>query len=106
MFTPLNRDEIEEIVGLQVNSIRKMLQHSAGIDFRVTPAAISYLADEGYDPEFGARPVKRVIHRMVLNRLSKDILARKVDNTRPIIVDVDADGQLVFRNGEAAATAE
>ena len=67
MFTPLNRDEIEEIVGLQVNSIRKMLQHSAGIDFRVTPAAISYLADEGYDPEFGARPVKRVIHRMVLN---------------------------------------
>ncbi len=106
MFTPLNRDEIEEIVGLQVNSIRKMLQHSAGIDFRVTPAAISYLADEGYDPEFGARPVKRVIHRMVLNRLSKDILARKVDNTRPIIVDVDADGQLVFRNGEAAASAE
>ncbi|MCM1318703.1 MAG: ATP-dependent chaperone ClpB [Bacteroides sp.] len=106
MFTPLNRDEIEEIVGLQVNSIRKMLQHSAGIDFRVTPAAISYLADEGYDPEFGARPVKRVIHRMVLNRLSKDILARKVDNTRPIIVDVDADGQLVFRNGETAATAE
>ena len=103
MFTPLNRDEIEEIVGLQVNSIRKMLQHSAGIDFRVTPAAISYLADEGYDPEFGARPVKRVIHRMVLNRLSKDILARKVDNTRPIIVDVDADGQLVFRNGEPSS---
>lgn len=103
MFTPLNRNEIEEIVGLQVNSIRKMLQHSAGIDFRVTPAAISYLADEGYDPEFGARPVKRVIHRMVLNRLSKDILARKVDNTRPIIVDVDADGQLVFRNGEPSS---
>ena len=56
MFTPLNRDEIEEIVGLQVNSIRKMLQHSAGIDFRVTPAAISYLADEGYDPEFAPAP--------------------------------------------------
>jgi len=100
MFSPLNRDEIEKIVELQVSSIRKMLQHSAGIDFRVTPAAIRYLADEGYDPEFGARPVKRVIHRMVLNRLSKDILARKVDNTRPIIVDVDADGELVFRNGE------
>ena len=100
MFTPLNRDEIEEIVGLQVNSIRKMLHNSAGIDFRVSPAAIRYLADEGYDPEFGARPVKRVIHRMVLNRLSKDILARKVDNTRPIIVDVDAEGRLVFRNGD------
>ena len=96
MFTPLNRAEIEEIVGLQINSIRKMLQRN-GIDFSVTPAALSYLADEGYDPEFGARPVKRAIHRLVLNQLSKDILAQKVNKDSPITVDVE-DDQLMFRN--------
>ena len=96
MFTPLDRREIEEIVGLQVRGIQKMLAAN-GITFRVTPAALSYLADEGYDPEFGARPVKRVIHRLVLNRLSKDILAQKVDRERPIEIDVADDG-LVFRN--------
>ncbi|MDE7426505.1 MAG: ATP-dependent chaperone ClpB [Muribaculaceae bacterium] len=99
MFTPLNRDEIEEIVGLQVNGIRKMLEKSAGIKLEVTPAALSFLADEGYDPEFGARPVKRVIHRMVLNKLSKDILSMAVDRTKPVIIDVNADKtDLVFRN--------
>ena len=74
MFTPLNRNEIEEIVGLQFKGIKKMLAAN-GITLEVTPAALSFLADEGYDPEFGARPVKRVIHRLVLNQLSKDILA-------------------------------
>ncbi len=96
MFTPLNEKEIEEIVGLQVKSIRKMLA-SNGIELEVTPAALRYLAEEGYDPEFGARPVKRVIHRMVLNRLSKDILSQKVDKDRPIVIDVDNDG-LIFKN--------
>ena len=96
MFTPLNRQDIEEIVGLQVKSVKRMLEAN-GITLEVTPAALSLLADEGYDPEFGARPVKRVIHRLVLNRLSKDILAQTVDRSRPIIIDV-ANDELVFRN--------
>lgn len=96
MFTPLNEKEIEEIVGLQIRGIQKMLERN-GVSMQVTPAALKYLAEEGYDPEFGARPVKRVIHRMVLNRLSKDILAQKVDKDRPIIIDVK-DDQLVFNN--------
>lgn len=96
MFTPLNEKEIEEIVGLQIRSIQKMLERN-GVTMEVTPAALKYLAEEGYDPEFGARPVKRVIHRLVLNRLSKDILAQKVDKDRPIVIDAKED-QLVFNN--------
>lgn len=96
MFTPLNEREIEEIVGLQINGIRRMLLRN-GVSLEVMPAALHYLAEEGYDPEFGARPVKRVIHRLVLNQLSKDILAQKVDKERPIIIDVNDSG-LVFNN--------
>ena len=96
MFTPLNEHEIEEIVGLQISGIRRMLLRN-GVSLEVTPAALHYLAEEGYDPEFGARPVKRVIHRLVLNQLSKDILAQKVDKERPIIIDVNDSG-LVFNN--------
>lgn len=99
MFTPLNRVEIEEIVGLQIKGIQRMLEHSSGIILEITPAALALLADEGFDPEFGARPVRRVIHRKVLNSLSKDILAQKVDRTRPIVIDVNADGtDIEFRN--------
>ena len=98
MFTPLNRIEIEEIVGLQIKSVQKMLRTN-GITLEVTPKALSYLAEEGYDPEFGARPVKRVIHRLVLNRLSKDILAQTVDRDKPIRIDVDdKDESLIFKN--------
>ncbi len=96
MFTPLNEAEIEEIVGLQIKGVQKMLAVN-GVTLEVTPAAMKFLAEEGYDPEFGARPVKRVIHRLVLNRLSKDILAQKVDREHPIIIDVK-DDQLVFSN--------
>ena len=96
MFTPLNEKEIEEIVKLQVDGIKRML-HANGITLEVTLAALHYLAEEGYDPEFGARPVKRVIHRLVLNQLSKDILAQTVDKDRPIIIDMH-DGLLVFKN--------
>ncbi len=96
MFTPLNEHEIEEIVELQINSIKRMLE-SNGIMLDVTPAALHFLAEEGYDPEFGARPVKRVIHRLVLNQLSKDILAQKVDKERPIMIDY-IDGNLIFKN--------
>ncbi len=101
MFTPLDRHEIEEIVGLQIKSIQKMLKAASGIELEVTPAALSFLADEGYNPEFGARPVKRAIHRLVLNQLSKDILAQKVDKDHPIIIDAEGAGEntrLVFRN--------
>lgn len=96
MFTPLNEREIEEIVGLQINSVKKMLAKN-GVTLEVTPAALKLLAKEGYDPEFGARPVKRVIHRLVLNRLSKDILAQKVDKDHPIIID-EANDYLIFKN--------
>lgn len=97
MFTPLSKPEIQDIVGLQIRSIQKMLASNSGIELRVTPAALEYLADEGYDPEFGARPVKRAIHRLVLNQLSKDILAQKVDSSHPITIDMDGD-KLVFKN--------
>ena len=96
MFTPLNEKEILEIVGLKIKSIQKMLAKN-GITLSVTQQALEYLGKEGYDPEFGARPVKRVIQRLVLNQLSKDILAQKVDGTRPIVIDIK-DGNLHFNN--------
>ena len=96
MFTPLSKKEILEIVELQVRSVKKMLQTN-GITLEVTPAALDLLAEDGYDPEFGARPVKRTSQRLVLNQLSKDILAQKVDREHPITIDV-RDGELVFVN--------
>ena len=96
MFTPLNENEIEQIVKLQIDSIKRMLA-SNGVTLGVTDSALHYLAEEGYDPEFGARPVKRVIHRMILNQLSKDILAQKIDRSKPIIIDYNQ-GSLTFKN--------
>ena len=96
MFTPLNEKEIEEIVGLQIKGIQKMLSKN-GLELRVTPEALHFLAEEGYDPEFGARPVKRAIHRLVLNQLSKDILSGRVDRDSAIVIDAK-DGELEFRN--------
>ena len=96
MFTPLNKEEILEIVKLQVRGVQKMLA-SNGVELIVTPSALELLAEDGYDPEFGARPVKRTIQRMVLNQLSKDILAQKVDREHPITIDAEGDN-LVFRN--------
>lgn len=96
MFTPLNEQEIEEIVGLQMRGIEKMLEKS-GVELKVTPSALKRIAHEGFDPEFGARPVKRVIHRYVLNQLSKDLLAQKVDRSHPIVIDTE-NGELIFRN--------
>ena len=96
MFTPLDKKEILEIVELQVKSVQKMLA-SNGITLKVTKPALELLAEDGYDPEFGARPVKRTIQRMVLNQLSKDILAQKVDREHPIIIDREGD-ELAFKN--------
>ncbi|MDE6810874.1 MAG: ATP-dependent chaperone ClpB [Muribaculaceae bacterium] len=96
MFTPLDKKDIQKIVDIQVNSVRKMLA-SNGVTLEITKPALELLAEDGYDPEFGARPVKRTIQRMVLNQLSKDILAQKVDNRHPIVIDRKGD-DLIFRN--------
>ena len=102
MFTPLNQEMIEQVVGLQISAIRKMLgrpmeQGGSGIDLRVTDDAIRYIAKEGYDPQFGARPVKRALQRLVLNELSKSIIAGKINPGKPVIVDMH-DGELGFSN--------
>ena len=96
MFLPLTKPEIAQVVTLQMNAVRKMLEPQ-GFTLSVTPAAIDFLADEGFDPEFGARPVKRAIQRCVLNDLSKKILSDEVTREKPITIDADKDG-LVFRN--------
>ena len=98
MFTPLTPGEIRQIVMLQINSVKKMLSKNQ-IDLQITDDALDYLAAEGYDPEFGARPVKRAIQRLVLNQLSKDIIAQKVTSNAPIIIDCK-DDKLVFKNAE------
>ena len=96
MFRPLDEKQIRDIVGLQIASIHKMLLEN-GVDLRVTDDAIDYIAREGYDPQFGARPVKRALQRLVLNELSKQIIAGRVDNKRPVIVEL-RDGELHFKN--------
>ena len=96
MFQPLTEKQIRDIVSLQIGSVHKMLIDS-GIDLRVTDDAIDYIAREGFDPQFGARPVKRALQRLVLNELSKAIIAGKVDRARPVIVEL-RDGELKFRN--------
>jgi len=96
MFSPLDESEIKEIVQLQLNGIKKQLTEN-GIDLQFTNAAITLISEEGYDPQFGARPVKRVIQRYVLNPLSKDILARKINHNQPIEIDA-VDKELVFKN--------
>jgi len=96
MFLPLTKQEIAEVVRLQMRSVGRMLAEQ-GFKIDVSDDAISLLADLGYDPEFGARPVKRAIQRYVLNDLSKKILAEEVSRDKPILIDA-LDGKLVFRN--------
>ena len=96
MFLPLTKKEIAQVVTLQMNAVKKMLEPQ-GFTLKVTDAAIQYLADAGYDPEFGARPVKRAIQRLVLNDLSKKILAEEVSREKPIVIDANGTG-LQFRN--------
>ena len=86
MFQPLTKEEITQVVALQVNAVGRMLRQQ-GIELNVTPKAIGQLADIGFDPEFGARPVKRAIQRHLLNELSRKILAGEVDSSKPIVVD-------------------
>ena len=96
MFTPLSESEIQEIVQMQIEGVCSMLAKN-GVRLQVTPDALALLSREGYDPEFGARPVKRVIQRQLLNALSKQLLSGTLDNTRPIVVDVK-DDVLIFSN--------
>ena len=96
MFLPLNREEIEQIVMLQIGGIKNMLADN-GITLQMTDEAIRFIAGTGYDPEFGARPVKRAIQRYLLNDLSKKLLSQEVDRSKPIIVETAGDG-LIFRN--------
>lgn len=96
MFTPLQKSEIVDIVRLQINSVNKMLSDN-GIVLEVTDKAVEWIAGEGYDPQFGARPVKRIIQRVLLNDLSKQILSEQVTKDNHIEIDVQ-DNRLVFRN--------
>ena len=95
-FQPLKKEEIRQVVGLQLANIQKMLDEQE-IRLDVTPAAIDFLAEEGYDPDFGARPVKRAIQRYLLNDLSKALLGTGIDKQKPIVVEA-ADGHLTFHN--------
>ena len=96
MFTPLNEEEIRKIVTLQLDSVKKMLaQNGIALDF--TDVALAFISDKGFDPQFGARPVKRVIQKYVLNELSKELLGGTVNKDRPITIDSDGMG-LVFKN--------
>lgn len=96
MFTPLSSDEIRQIVLLQVSQIRKMLEGN-GVQLQLSDKAVDFIAEEGYLPEFGARPVKRVIQRYLLNELSRELLSGKIDRNKPVLVD-EADGLLTFSN--------
>ena len=96
MFQPLNKNEIEQIVRLQINGIKKMLEEN-GATLQMSDQAVDFIATAGYDPEFGARPVKRAIQRYLLNDLSKKLLSQEVDRTKPIIVERSSEG-LIFRN--------
>ena len=96
MFQPLDKNQIKQIVRLQINGIQKMLADN-GVTLQMTDEAVEFLATAGFDPEFGARPVKRAIQRYLLNDLSKKLLAQEVDRTKPIVVERSADG-LKFRN--------
>ena len=96
MFTPLNETQIRDIVSMQVAGVHKMLMQS-GIDLRVTDDAMYYIAREGFDPQFGARPVKRALQRLVLNELSKAIIAGKMNHQQPVVVEL-RNGELYFTN--------
>ena len=96
MFTPLTRDEVRDIVKLQIGSVAKMLAQN-GVKLYVSERAVDWLAEEGFDPMFGARPVKRTLQRNLVNELSRRILAGQIDSDSIIQIDADSDG-LIFKN--------
>jgi ATP-dependent Clp protease ATP-binding subunit ClpB len=96
MFKPLSRSEIKNIVSLQFNKVVALLK-AQGVMLNITEKALEHLAEIGFDPLFGARPVKRAIQRLILNALSKKLLADEVNKDKPIVIDFDGEG-LVFEN--------
>jgi ATP-dependent Clp protease ATP-binding subunit ClpB len=96
MFDPLSEENIKDIVRMQLHDVSKKLE-TAGIQLTFTDAAMSHIASIGYDPQYGARPVKRVVQRQILNELSKMLLAETVEKTHPITVDYNGK-ELVFEN--------
>jgi len=96
MFKPLKKKEVKKIIEIQLNTLKEVVKKS-GIELVFTGYAIDFLVEHGYDPQFGARPLKRLIQKEIVNQLSKKILASTIDKTRPVIVDV-FDGVVVFRN--------
>lgn len=96
MFQPLMKNEIKGIIQIQLNSLKRILAGN-GIELQFSEYALDYLAENGYDPQFGARPLKRLIQKEIINQLSKRILAGDIDKSKPVLVDV-FDGTVVFRN--------
>ena len=96
MFLPLSKAQIRDVVKLQIDGINRLLKDS-DVNLQVTDKAIDFIADAGFDPEFGARPVKRVLQRYLLNELSKELIAQRVDKSKPVIVDTDGE-KLTFKN--------
>ena len=103
MFRPLMRKEIKGIVQIQLNNLKKLVAES-GIQLQFSDYALEYLAEQGFDPQFGARPLKRLIQKEIVNQLSKRILAGDIDKTHPVLVDV-FDNTVVFRNETPAPIA-
>ena len=101
MFQPLLRKEIRGIVGIQLNKLIALVRES-GIELTFSDYALDFLAEQGFDPQFGARPLKRLIQKEIVNQLSKRILAGDIDKSKPVLVDV-FDGVVVFRNEEMKA---
>ena len=99
MFQPLSRKEVRKIIEIQLKGLQRLVQ-DAGIELHFTPYALDFLAENGYDPQFGARPLKRLIQKEIVNQLSKRILAGDIDKSKPVVVDV-FDGIVVFRNEKA-----
>jgi ATP-dependent Clp protease ATP-binding subunit ClpB len=99
MFRPLMKKEIRNIITIQLKQLADLVAES-GIDLEFSDYTVDYLAENGFDPQFGARPLKRLIQKEIVNTLSKRILAGDIDRTRPVVVDV-FDGVVVFRNDEA-----
>jgi ATP-dependent Clp protease ATP-binding subunit ClpB len=101
MFQPLMKSEIKGIISIQLEQIKKLVAQN-GINLQFSDYALDYLAENGYDVQMGARPLKRLIQKQIINQLSKRILAGDIDKSRPVLVDV-FDGTVVFRNEQQPA---
>ncbi len=102
MFAPLLKKEIRAVIRIQLNNLQKLIAES-GIQLAFTDYALDFLAENGFDPQFGARPLKRLIQKEIVNALSKKILSGTIDKSRPVVVDV-FDGLVVFRNEQSVST--